>query len=280
MRPAARLLACIFILWCNGTQAQVVAVGTANFQTKLYSSYGKDPYYTDANDIKAEITNGNKLYCYGVVDTVINRVKYTWAAVVYHNQDGYVPIGHIAFDGVNRVVVDVLPKSSNLRYMYAAYEAAKAGIVADSLQAITRKQEAIKAAKEAEESRINDSVSKVRMAQRIAKQGFGILSKEFGADDYSVDFNVSVANYAGKTIKYIWFTLAFYNPVDDLIGTKTVQGVGPIRNADMSSYEFENVLFTRVFGYGSLSKVRIQYMDGTEKNFTATQLRDLTFYSF
>lgn len=84
-------------------------------------------------------------------------------------------------------------------------------------------------------------------------------------ESYSMGFDISVLNESKKTIKYISFTVKATNQVDDLVGTKTVRGVGPIKSGDAGSYSFENIFYSNTAYYLSLQKVTIQYMDGSVK---------------
>lgn len=78
------------------------------------------------------------------------------------------------------------------------------------------------------------------------------------------DFKISFINTNPiKTIKYVWVTIVGYNPVDDIIGEKTVKCIGPVKPRSEASYEFESLFISKVFERGKIKNVKVQYMDGT-----------------
>lgn len=79
-------------------------------------------------------------------------------------------------------------------------------------------------------------------------------------------YNIKFFNTSKKTIKYIWYTLAAYNPVDDLIGIKTIKGVGPIKSESFGEFDFNYIWLTDLVDTIKLKSLKIQYMDGTFKN--------------
>lgn len=96
----------------------------------------------------------------------------------------------------------------------------------------------------------------------------GLAIHEFGfSSEYnvSVDFYIKIINYSKKVIKYVWITVNAYNRVDDFIGSKTVQLVGPFENGASGKATFENMFYNRVFDYGKITKIKIQYKDGSIK---------------
>lgn len=78
-------------------------------------------------------------------------------------------------------------------------------------------------------------------------------------------YRISFFNTAKKTIKYVWLTLSGYNPVKDLVSSKTVQCVGPIEPDANGEYSFNYVWKTDLVETVKLTNIKIQYMDGTFK---------------
>lgn len=80
------------------------------------------------------------------------------------------------------------------------------------------------------------------------------------------DINISIFNLdRTKSIKYVWFTINGYNPVNDIEGTKTVQAIGPIKPSTKGVYNFENVFLSKVISYCKIKQVKIQFVDGSLK---------------
>lgn len=102
-----------------------------------------------------------------------------------------------------------------------------------------------------------------------------ITSFEVTGSDYSIGFNISLSNFNAKTIKYAFITVTATNPVDDKVGTKTVKAIGPIKQSDIGSYEFENVIYSRTAKYLSIDLVKIQYMDGTKRTIPKSEIQNI-----
>lgn len=76
---------------------------------------------------------------------------------------------------------------------------------------------------------------------------------------------IEFINSSQKTIKYIWFTIAGYNKVNDLISKRTVQGVGPLESNNTSKLRFEYVWLTDLIDNIKIIEVKVQYMDSSIK---------------
>lgn len=88
----------------------------------------------------------------------------------------------------------------------------------------------------------------------------------------SIDVSITILNPYKQKIKYLWFTIKAYNPVDDIVrdgitskAEVTVKGVGPIEYSEKGSYEFENVLYSKVVDRVKISQIKLQFFDGTFK---------------
>lgn len=103
------------------------------------------------------------------------------------------------------------------------------------------------------------------------KKGFAVTSWSFSDHDkYSsaLDASIEIFNPTKKTIKYVWFTLTAYNPVGDIVGKpKTVNAIGPVKPYEGASWDFEYVFFSKVVDCMRISKIKIQYVDGTFREY-------------
>ncbi|WP_185117049.1 energy transducer TonB [Chryseobacterium sp. T16E-39] len=102
----------------------------------------------------------------------------------------------------------------------------------------------------------------------VKKYGLGIIEYYATAGYSSTGATFKIINPSKKTIKYIWFTVAGENPVGDLVKTKvgfykTLKGIGPVENLEVSTWSFDYVWFTDVVETLKISAIKIQYMDGT-----------------
>lgn len=120
-------------------------------------------------------------------------------------------------------------------------------------------------------------VSEVRVydhsAAMNAKIGFPAFTVT--GTDYSIGFEISVDNWAQKTIKYAYFTVDILNAVDDKLATKTLTGVGPVEFGGIGSWNFESVLFSKSADKIILKQVKILYKDGTTRTLLKDQISSL-----
>ncbi|MBM3713521.1 MAG: hypothetical protein FJW56_08835 [Actinobacteria bacterium] len=93
--------------------------------------------------------------------------------------------------------------------------------------------------------------------------------------DYTIGFSISLSNLSNKTIKYVFITVTATNPVDDKVGTKTVKAIGPIYSNYSGSYEFEDIIYSRSAKYLSIDNIKLQYMDGTVKNISKRDTKNI-----
>lgn len=110
----------------------------------------------------------------------------------------------------------------------------------------------------------------------ISKNGLAISAFEVTGGDYNIGLDISLTNYAAKTIKYAFISVTVTNPVHDKIGTKTLTAVGPIEHSKTGSYQFENVLYSNVAEYLVVDNIKIQYMDGSIKNIAKNEIDNIT----
>ena len=101
------------------------------------------------------------------------------------------------------------------------------------------------------------------------KYGLGFVKYNATSGYSSTGASFKIFNPSKKTIKYIWFTVAGENPVEDLVKLSngnyytTLKGIGPIESYGFGSWEFEHVWFTDIIEYLRISNIKIQYMDGS-----------------
>ncbi|MCX2473562.1 hypothetical protein OQZ33_04375 [Pedobacter sp. MC2016-05] len=91
-------------------------------------------------------------------------------------------------------------------------------------------------------------------------------------EDYSIGFDITFSNLSTKTIKYLYINVTAKNPVKDVVGTKMVRAIGPIKPNESSLYNFENTFFSSTAEYLHINSIKIQYMDGSVKLLTKSQV--------
>lgn len=94
--------------------------------------------------------------------------------------------------------------------------------------------------------------------------------------DYSIGFDVIVENMAIKPIKYLHFTVTARDPVFDLVRTTTAKAYGPIFPEEVGSYEFEDLIISRVAQYLEIDKIVITYMDMTTLTISKKDIPNIT----
>jgi hypothetical protein len=115
-----------------------------------------------------------------------------------------------------------------------------------------------------------DSINTVKFNDASNKWGIGITSSGFKESDFgTVSLNLEIVNTASKTVKYVYLTVKIYNPVNDLIAVKNITCVGPIAYFNNKDYTFDNLFYTKQFGSGTITKMKIQYTDGSFKEIPA-----------
>jgi len=110
----------------------------------------------------------------------------------------------------------------------------------------------------------------------LDKNKFAIISYDVTGSDYTIGFDISLLNLSDKTIKYTFITVTATNPVNDKIGTKTVKAIGPIKSNETGSYEFEDTFYSNTAQYLGIDKIKIQYMDGTTRNISKSEIKNIT----
>lgn len=104
------------------------------------------------------------------------------------------------------------------------------------------------------------------------KQGIGFITYHPTSNYGITGATFKVYNPSLKTIKYIWFTVAGENAVEDLVRLSnskyytTLKGIGPVESEAISTWYFDNIWLTDIIEYLRISTIKIQYMDGSVKS--------------
>ena len=104
------------------------------------------------------------------------------------------------------------------------------------------------------------------------KQGIGFITYHPTSNYGITGATFKVYNPSPKTIKYIWFTIAGENAVEDLVRLSngkyytTVKGIGPVESEAISTWSFDNIWLSDIIEYLRISTIKIQYMDGSVKS--------------
>jgi len=109
------------------------------------------------------------------------------------------------------------------------------------------------------------SLANVINYNAIQKNGLAISTFEVTGSDATIGFDIGVINFASRSIKYIFITVIVENPVKDKIATKIVKAIGPIKTGDPGSYEFEDIVYSKLAKYLYIENIKIQYMDSSIK---------------
>lgn len=112
-------------------------------------------------------------------------------------------------------------------------------------------------------------------ANRDKKQYF-ILATKYSFSTYHFGMKFRFYNCFKKAIKYIYTTIRAYNQVNDLqrddIGRNEAQTrcIGPIAYGTYGDFDFDELFWdnNNLIDHLSIYKVRVVFMDGTEKLFT------------
>jgi hypothetical protein len=238
--------------------AQRPPIGEALFDTEVFKTLlnAKQREDIDSSLILAVIPRKGYFVC---INSWPNGNDH-FIKVVYQGKEGYVKRGTVYFRDEQGDVFKEMDNAKETTYFYEAKPTMDRFID-------KRHEDSIRAIKNADrdyqlalKQALSDSLRHERSMKTIMANSTALLGVSFPSDDYSVDFKVTISNFDKRPIKYVWATVAAYNPVNDVIKTKTVEMVGPIYKD--GSYNFENVFYTKVFDYGKIIKLKIQYMDG------------------
>lgn len=275
------LILCLIVNFCvyfvAAQSSSVVVAKTITSGNHLYADL--DPEKCQYPAQSAIEVSGRILYIIG--DSICQKGTRKWV-IVLHDQKPYY---------IEKILVE---NASHVNFYLAEMD--KKGT--DWRQRMVMADpEIIQLSKRTEEEErdrlIKDSLELVRQIKEQKKQADSlgqIVDKMFAElriknliiyewswsyeSEYSLaaDFSIRFINPFRKKIKYLWITLRAYNPVDDPIRDgvsgkleKTVQAIGPIEYEGEGSYEFENVWYSRVIGWMKISRLKVQFFDGSIK---------------
>lgn len=131
----------------------------------------------------------------------------------------------------------------------------------------------------ARQDSINIRAETIKALEKGKKDGLHVVKLLLSGNEYKVGFDISVINYVPKTIKYINFTVAGFNDVDDREALKTFKGVGPIKYLNFALYEYDDAFFSRTITKLKITKISVDYMDGTRKEYTGLALKNTLVYN-
>lgn len=115
---------------------------------------------------------------------------------------------------------------------------------------------------------VNSQESQQLLLQIKKYAPFGFIESWSWDNEYGpITFKVTYRNSNKKTIKYIDFAFSVYNAVDDLRGSGTFKGTGPVEYLDEGSWTWDNsrYWFSKDVSYLTITKITITYMDGTKQ---------------
>lgn len=125
----------------------------------------------------------------------------------------------------------------------------------------------------------NDSLLNHKSTEELAKKnkrnGIGLSRLEYIDGRFYCGFEFSITNYADKTIKYFQLTVSAYNPVDDLVATKSFSYVGPVSPTETSSYKSDLVFNQNAISYYRVKKISVQYINGDKREYSGKALKEI-----
>lgn len=174
---------------------------------------------------------------------------------------------HVYYDGFKGYCVDdtyFLSYPQSLRYYYESK-----ALHGDDTRMIYAEKASIQYKKRIQATLDKIIATRTKVGLHITDWNWGYESEYSSAFDFSISFR----NYSKKTVKYIWFYITAYDAVGGRLSSfgKTIvelKGIGPVIYLDGGTYDFERVFYSKVVDKVKIIKVRIQYMDGSFKDFT------------
>jgi hypothetical protein len=199
-----------------------------------------------------------------ILGSVTSGAGSIWYKVATLDTVGYVMSDFVSYDKLKfKVKPKIETPAFNPAYQYFSIS---------KIEWLVKRNKAISEMQIAEEKR------KDELRQFLKKSELIILSHSFPKSDYLKypGFKTTIVNpKEDKTIKYIWFTLVAFNPVDDVVGTKTIQAIGPVYPLKTADYSFEIVFKSSVIEYCKITNIKLQYMDGTTHIFNKSQVETI-----
>jgi hypothetical protein len=191
-----------------------------------------------------------------------------WCKVAVLDTIGFVMVNFLKIDRTDLQTLrttDFHRSRESAARMYIRYnwENLKSFKLAKSKQ----REDSAKAAQKAWDDQIK------AMRKELAKVGLILNSQSVSNNVLGYpDFQVSVMNCSNKTIKYIWYNITLFNPVNDVVKSCTLKGVGPIYAYKSADFNFETVAISKVVDYSKIKSIKIQYMDREIVTYTGAQI--------
>ena len=102
----------------------------------------------------------------------------------------------------------------------------------------------------------------------------------------SVGLLFDIQNTSSKIIKYAYFYFVPYNAVNDVVGStideeaeKCASFTGPLEPNQLHQCVFEDVWYNSTIKRAVLTKVKIQYIDGTEETVLGSEVTSVSYVS-
>jgi hypothetical protein len=251
-----RMILLFFLFVYSTVFGQVSAITVGTF---------KDTYiiWSETNILNAQrLTEGFKGDSCIIIGSLKSTSDLLWLKVVTPDTIGYVIAEFVSYDPLK-----VKPLKNNDAIVSTA----------DFLKE-NKADWLIDREKKRQERIAKNERNKEELKKYISKNDLFIISHSFPETEYLKypGFKVSIFNCKNsKTIKYTWFTLTAYNPVDDIVGTKTLQAIGPVYPLKIAEYAFESVFLSKIVDYIKISGIKIQYMDGSVLVFNKSQIESI-----
>lgn len=135
---------------------------------------------------------------------------------------------------------------------------------------------------EKKNNRIKDSITERESLKKLLVKGvkdeIEVIGFSLTGNEYKVGFDITVVNFRKTEIKYVRITVNGYNDVNDLEATKTFKCVGPIGYLDSGEYAFDDAFYSRVITSLKITKLSIDYMDGSHREFVGSEVKKRLTY--
>jgi hypothetical protein len=102
-----------------------------------------------------------------------------------------------------------------------------------------------------------------RWLTAIQEQGTGITDVEEDISPNKAGLELRIINTKQQPIKYVWFTIAARNSVNDVVARKVVHGTGPVETGKMELFRFKDIFYTPNIHRLEIEAIGVQYFDGT-----------------
>jgi hypothetical protein len=235
-------------------------IGKTTIGTKIDNSRCDIEYYYGDKKYPYDFNNDDIFIVSGIYECETDLLKIVdFFKIIYNEKEYYVKKNDIVFGHQNNYFQQIKNFSPSQSEKFR--ETAKQWVLAYEEYKEDAKQQRIK--------ELIDFVNNCK-SSGIVITNWNIYDESEYTDGTGVE--IRYLNPTTKTIKYIWTTIVGYNPVKDKVKAKSgqyntqIKSVGPIAPNETGLYQFNYVWFTDIVETAKIVSIRIQYMDGTEKN--------------